>query len=124
MIDYQTPLGRGIDIFIIALNLLAVVLVVINTYDISASHKEMLLSLEKSVAAIFTLEYLLRICGALNRMSHVKDIYNIIDLVAILLTLILMAIPATFFIHDIMSIQTLSSAGDIQDIQIPALHLP
>jgi voltage-gated potassium channel len=107
MIDFQTPLGRGIDILIIALNLLVVALFVLNTYEISASQREMLGRLENAVVAIFILEYLLRLYGAPYRWSHVKDIYSIIDLVAILPTLILMALPATFFIHDIKFIQTL-----------------
>lgn len=107
MIDFQTPLGKAIDILIIALNLLVVALFVLNTYDISASHREVLWMLEKAVVSIFILEYLLRIYGAPHRWSHVKDIYSIIDLVAIMPTLILMALPASFFIHDIRFIQIL-----------------
>ena len=107
MIDFQTPLGRSIDILIIALNLLVVALFVLNTYDISTSQREMLGRLENAVVTIFILEYLLRLYGAPHRWGHVKDIYSIIDLVAILPTLILMVLPATFFVHDIRFIQTL-----------------
>ena len=107
MIDFETPIGKAIDLFIIALNLLVVALFVLNTYDISANQREMLWWLEKAVVTIFILEYLLRLYGAPHRWGHVKDIYSIIDLVAILPTLILMALPATFFIHDIRFIQTL-----------------
>jgi voltage-gated potassium channel len=107
MIDYQTLLGRSIDILIIALNLLVVALFVLNTYEISASQREMLGGLENAVVAIFILEYLLRLYGAPHRWSYVKDPYSIIDLVAILPTLILMALPTTFFIHDIRFIETL-----------------
>ena len=107
MIDFQTPLGRAIDIFIIALNLLAVALFVLNTYDISASQRVILWRLEIAVVGIFMVEYLLRLYGAPHRWSHVKDIYSIIDLVAIMPTLILIALPASFFVHDIRFIQTL-----------------
>jgi voltage-gated potassium channel len=107
MIDFQTPLGRSIDILIIALNLLVVALFVLNTYDLSAGLRDMLWWMEKAVVTIFILEYLLRLYGAPHRWSHVKDIYSIIDLVAILPTLILMVLPATFFVHDIRFIQTL-----------------
>jgi voltage-gated potassium channel len=107
MIDFQTPLGRGIDILIIALNLLVVALFVLNTYDLSAGLRDMLWWMEKAVVTIFILEYLLRLYGAPRRWSHVRNIYSIIDLVAILPTLILMVLPATFFIHDIRFIQTL-----------------
>ena len=107
MIDFQTPLGRAIDILIIALNLLAVALFVLNTYDMSASQKETLWRLEIAVVGIFIMEYLLRLYGAPHRWSHVKDIYSIIDLAAIMPTLILIALPATFFVHDIRFIQIL-----------------
>jgi voltage-gated potassium channel len=107
MIDFQTPLGKAIDILIIALNLIAVSVFVLHTYDLSPSQEEMLWSVEIIVVAIFILEYLLRLFGAPDRWSHVKDIYSIIDLAAILPTLIMMALPATFFVHDIRFIQTL-----------------
>jgi len=107
MIDFQTPLGKAIDVLIIALNLLAVSLFVLNTYDISASLKELLWRLEIAVVGIFIGEYLLRLYRAPHRWSHVKDIYSVIDLAAIMPTLILIALPATFFFHDIRFIQTL-----------------
>lgn len=107
MIDFQTPLGKAIDILIIALNLLLVALFVLNTYEISASLREILWRLEVAVVGIFILEYLLRLYGAPHRWNHVKDIYSIIDLVAIMPTLILIALPATFFVHDIRFIQTI-----------------
>ncbi len=34
MIDFQTPLGKAIDILIIALNLVAVTIFVLHTYDL------------------------------------------------------------------------------------------
>ena len=107
MIDFQTPLGKATDVLIIALNLLAVTLFVLNTYDISTSQRELLWRLEIAVVGIFIVEYLLRLYGAPHRWSHVKDIYSVIDLVAIIPTLILIALPAYFFVHDIRFIQTL-----------------
>lgn len=107
MIDFQTPLGKAIDVLIIALNLLAVALFVLNTYDISASQRELLWRLEIAVVGIFIVEYILRLYGAPHRWDYVRDGYSIIDLVAIIPTLILIALPASFFVHDIMFIQTL-----------------
>ncbi len=107
MTDFKTPLGRGIDIFIIALNLLAVSLFVANTYPMPPAQKEALGRLETAMVAVFIIEYILRLYGAADRWAHIKYIYSIIDLVAILPTLILMALPASFFIHDIRFIQTL-----------------
>ncbi len=107
MIDFRTPLGRGIDIAIIFLNLLLVAIFVINTYSISISLKDLLWKLEILIVAIFIVEYLLRLYGAPNRLSYVRDTYSIIDLVAIMPTLILLALPPSYFIYDIRVIQTI-----------------
>lgn len=107
MIDFQTPLGRAIDISIILLNLLAVALFVANTFPMPPGQKDALWNLEKIVVAVFIIEYLLRLYGAADRWSHVKELYSIIDLIAIMPTLILLALPATVFVHDIRFVQTL-----------------
>jgi voltage-gated potassium channel len=107
MIDFQTTMGKAIDILIIALNLIAVSIFVLHTYDLSASQSQALWRLEIAVVALFILEYLLRLYGAPNRWSHFKDAYSIIDLTAILPTLVLIALPAPFFVYDIRIVQIL-----------------
>jgi len=107
MIDFKTPLGKRIDIAIIFLNLLLVAIFVIDTYNISSSLREQLWKLEILIVAIFIVEYSLRLYGAPNRLSYVRDVYSIIDLVAIMPTLILLALPPAYFIYDIRVIQTL-----------------
>ena len=64
MIDFKTPLGKGIDITIIFLNLLLVAIFVIDTYNISSSLREQLWKLEILIVAIFIVEYFLRLYGA------------------------------------------------------------
>ena len=107
MIDFKTPLGRAIDIIIIALNLIAVSIFVLHTYDLSSAQQEMLWRLEIAVVAVFIMEYALRLYGAPDRGKHLKDAYSMIDLAAILPTLILMALPASAFVYDIRFIQIL-----------------
>ncbi|MGV8175312.1 MAG: ion transporter [Methanothrix sp.] len=107
MIDFQTPLGRAIDILIIALNLVAVAIFVLHTYDLSASQETLLGRLETSVVAVFILEYALRLYGAPRRWRHFRDAYSVIDLVAIMPTLILMALPSSFVVYDIKFVQIL-----------------
>jgi voltage-gated potassium channel len=107
MIDFETPLGRGIDLFIIFLNLMASALFVINTYPISAALRDILWKVELAVIGLFIIEYLLRFYGAEDRWCYVKDIYSIIDLVAIFPTLILLALPAAGTFVDIRFIQTI-----------------
>ena len=107
MIDFKTPLGRAIDIVIIALNLIAVSIFVLHTYDLSSAQQEMLWRLEIAVVGVFIIEYALRLYGAPDRGKHLKDAYSMIDLAAILPTLILMVLPASFFVYDIRFIQIL-----------------
>ncbi|MDD4651706.1 MAG: ion transporter [Methanothrix sp.] len=107
MIDFKTPLGKGIDLAIITLNLLLVAIFVINTYNITSSLRGQLWTMEILIVAIFIVEYFLRLYGAPNRLDYVKDIYSVIDLVAIMPTLILLFLPSSYFIYDIRVIQTL-----------------
>ncbi len=107
MIDFKTPLGKAIDITIIALNLIAVSIFVLHTYDLSLRQQDMLWRLEIAVVAVFILEYILRLYGAPHRGSHIKDAYSLIDLAAIMPTLILMVMPASSFVYDIRFIQIL-----------------
>ncbi len=104
MIDFQTPLGKAIDIFIILLNLLVVALFVMETYPLSIGLREALWKIEVTAIGLFIIEYLLRLYGAPDRWAHVKDVYSVIDLVAILPTLLL-ALPATWALADIRFIQ-------------------
>lgn len=93
MIDFQTPLGRGIDIAIITLNILVVALFIIETYPLPPHISLMLWRLEVAIIFIFVIEYLLRFYGAPDRWSYVKDVYSLIDLVAIMPTLIRLVLP-------------------------------
>lgn len=107
MIDFKTPLGKAIDIIIIALNLIAVSIFVLHTYDLSSAQQDMLWRLEMAVVGIFIIEYALRLYGAPDRSKHLKDTYSMIDLAAILPTLIILALPASVFVYDIRFIQIL-----------------
>lgn len=94
LIDCHTPLGKLIDIVIIGLNLAVCLLLVIETYPISISAKEILWKVEIGVVAFFILEYAVRIYASSHRRRQLLDIYSIIDLVAILPTLSLLILPA------------------------------
>lgn len=107
MIDFRTPLGKAIDLTIISLNLLLVAIFVINTYSLPSDLRDWLWRLEMLIVAIFIIEYVLRFYGSPNRRSYVKDIYSIIDLVAIMPTILLLVLSPSFFVHDIRVIQTI-----------------
>ena len=94
LLDCRTPLGKLIDAAIIGLNLLVCLIFVVDTYPIPYGLHRFLWNLELVIVAFFIVEYLARLYGARNRLKHVFDVYNLIDLVAILPTLSELILPA------------------------------
>ena len=93
LVDTETTLGKAIDIAIILLNLAIIVILVIETYDISPELREMLWITELVIVGFFIVEYIARLYGAEDRWKQIFDLYSIIDLIAILPTLILIFYP-------------------------------
>jgi voltage-gated potassium channel len=93
LIDCQTLLGRLLDCVIIALNVAICLITVVETYPIGNAARSFLWKFEIVVVAFFILEYAARVYAAPNRWKQVRDIYSIIDLVAILPTLPLLVLP-------------------------------
>jgi len=94
LIDCKTPLGKVIDIAIIFLNLVICAIVVIETYPLSDATKALLWKAEVVIVMFFIVEYGARLYGAKSRLQQLKDIYSVIDLIAILPTLFLLLLPA------------------------------
>lgn len=95
LIDCKTAIGKGIDIFIILLNLLICSIFVVETYPISTAIFNNLWRIELVVVGFFIMEYFARLYGAKSRLKQLVDVYSIIDLIAILPTVILLLIPTT-----------------------------
>lgn len=93
LIDCKTPLGKIIDIFIILLNLFICAILVIETYSVSESTRQLLWDFEVIIVVFFIIEYAARLYAAKNRLKQLVDIYSIIDLVAILPTLSVLVLP-------------------------------
>jgi voltage-gated potassium channel len=89
------------------MNLLVVAIFVLNTYNFSSQTRALLWNLEVAVVGFFVIEYLLRFYGAANRWSYVADAYSIIDIVAILPTIILVVAPISGIYADIRFVQTI-----------------
>ena len=89
LIDCRTPLGKMIDMFIIFLNLCVCAIFVIDTYAVSGRAKAFLWNTEVIIVCFFIVEYIVRLYSAKDRVKQLKDIYSIIDLIAILPTLFL-----------------------------------
>lgn len=107
LIDYKTPLGKAIDITIIFMNLLVCAIFVIDTYNISPEMSAFLGRLELFAVAFFIAEYVARLYGAPNRHKQLVDIYSVIDLVAILPTLLQLVSPVFGLSLDIAFVKTI-----------------
>jgi len=97
LLDHRTALGKAIDIALLALNVLFVCLFVVETYPVAEPYGDLLWSAEVAIAAVFLVEYVLRLYGAENRVAEFLNAYTVIDLLAILPTLLLVAFPASIF---------------------------
>ena len=93
LVDCKTPLGKIIDIFIIFLNLCICAILVVETYNLSEGARHVLELVENVIVFFFIIEYIARLYGAENRIKQLKDIFSIIDLIAILPTLSLLIFP-------------------------------
>ena len=93
LIDCKTTLGKAIDVFIILLNLFICLILVVETYPVSETIRQLLWNLEVIIVLFFIIEYAARLYAAKNRLRQFVDIYSIIDLIAILPTLSVIFLP-------------------------------
>lgn len=82
--DIETPLGRAINLIITVLVLLSSAIFVVETYPISENIRYWLQLINSVILLVFTLEYLLRLWCAENRLKYFFSLYSVIDLLAIL----------------------------------------
>ncbi|MFC1883715.1 ion transporter [Thermodesulfobacteriota bacterium] len=93
LIDCKTLPGKLIDIFIILLNLFICAILIVETYPISEETRGLLWKMEVLIVFFFIIEYAARLYGARRRLKQLRDIYSVIDLIAILPTISLMILP-------------------------------
>lgn len=93
LLDHQTVPGRLIDIVLLGLNLTFVGIFVVETYPFAADLRSLLWTLEVGIAWIFAVEYLARLYGAADRTAEFFNGYTMIDLIAILPTLLVFTSP-------------------------------
>ncbi len=96
LIDADTVTGKVIDISIIILNVFVCFLFVAETYPIFLSMKSIIWRLEIGAVIFFIVEYILRLYGSRERIKHMLSLYSIIDLLAIVPTLLLVCLPVSF----------------------------
>jgi voltage-gated potassium channel len=93
LLDHRTVLGKVIDISLLLLNLVFVGVFVAETYPHSASADAWLWRLEVGIAGVFLVEYVLRIYGARSRLGEATDPYTVVDLLAIVPTMVVLVSP-------------------------------
>jgi len=93
LIDCKTAIGKVIDILIILLNLFICLIMVIETYPVSETTRQLLWDLEVIIVLFFIIEYVARLYAAHDRLRQLVDVYSIIDLIAILPMLSVIFLP-------------------------------
>jgi len=101
LLDHRTYLGKAIDIALLALNLVFVGIFVLDTYPVARSFEQTLWSAEVVIALVFLVEYTLRLYGAPNRVAEAFNGYTMVDLIAILPTLVVLVAPVPVAAIDI-----------------------
>ncbi|MBE9013160.1 ion transporter, partial [Pseudanabaenaceae cyanobacterium LEGE 13415] len=81
--DIDTPLGKGINLFITGLVLVSSGIFIAETYKISIDIKNNLNAIENVILTIFVIEYALRVWCADRKLQFVFSLYSIIDLLSI-----------------------------------------
>ncbi|WP_336002604.1 ion transporter [Halorientalis halophila] len=95
LLDHRTIPGKIIDVALLGLNLVFVGIFIVETYPIGAEFRSLLWRLEVGIAFIFSVEYVLRLYGAPDRISEFFNGYTMVDLLAILPTLFVFALPVS-----------------------------
>lgn len=93
LLDHRTTLGRAIDIGLLVLNLVFVTVFVAQTYSTGPITESRLWTLEVGIAAVFSVEYLLRLYGAKHRLAEFANPYTMVDLLSVLPTVLIVLFP-------------------------------
>ncbi len=109
LLDHRTWLGKAIDVALLALNLVFVAVFVAETYPLSPPVSAALWNVEVAIAGVFLLEYFLRLYGAPDRLQEFRNAYTMVDLIAILPTLLLLVWP---------SATTVASVGFLRVVRV------
>lgn len=87
--EADTPIGKLFDIVLLALIVLSILLVMLESIDtFQASHRKILVIFEWILTVIFSIEYMLRLWAVYSPWKYARSFFGIIDLLAILPTYI------------------------------------
>ncbi|MCA1991611.1 MAG: ion transporter [Coleofasciculus sp. S288] len=82
--DIETPVGRAVNLFILALILLSSAIFVAQTYPIPDSVRTIIDTIDRLIGVIFVTEYLIRLWCAEEKLKFFFSPFALVDLIAIL----------------------------------------
>lgn len=92
--EADTPAGRNFDLVLIALIVLSVVVVSLDSVEaIRATYGTLLRVLEWGFTAMFTVEYLARLMAVRRPLMYARSFFGMVDLLAILPTYLIVFLP-------------------------------
>lgn len=104
--EADTTAGRRFDQFLIAMILLSLVVIVLDSVDsISQRHGLLLQGLEWGFTFLFTIEYAARLLCVHRKWRYVRSFYGIVDLLAILPTYAALFFPQLSFLIAIRTLR-------------------
>ena len=80
----RSPIGVAVDLVIMVLILMFSTFFVLETFPLSSQIHQIVDGASQVILVIFTIEYLLRIWSAENRLAYFFNLYTLIDLLSIL----------------------------------------
>ncbi|MED5620383.1 ion transporter [Ideonella sp. BN130291] len=106
--ESDTPTGRAFDVVVIAAIVLSVLVVVVDSMESLLMHHRRLLSAAEWVfTALFTLEYLARLCSVRRPLRYATSFYGVIDLLSVLPTYLAFFAPEAQLLIDVRILRLL-----------------
>ena len=97
--QHDDPAERAFDMVVIAAILLSVLVVMLDSVaSFSARHGAALYAAEWFFTILFTIEYLLRLWTARDRLAYARSFYVVVDLLSVLPTWLSVVFPAGRFL--------------------------
>jgi voltage-gated potassium channel len=106
--ESDTPAGRAFDIVVIAVIVLSVAVVIVDSVEgLLREHRALLNVAEWGFTALFTLEYLARLASVQRPWRYATSFYGVIDLLSVLPTYLAVLMPEAQLLIDVRVLRLL-----------------
>lgn len=106
--EADTRIGKIFDIIILALILLSIIVVMLESvHDFNAKYHNILYYLEWTLTIIFSIEYFLRIYSVYKPIKYITSFFGVVDLLAILPTYLSLIFVGTQYLLVIRALRLL-----------------